>query len=423
MAGTALATPDEPDRPKKKRKAAKNTPKLRDGVMKRGNTWSYVIRVKDPETGISKPRWVGGFPSEEAAKEARDEARVRARRGEYIDRNLITVADYLDEWLENHAVTIKPKTLSDYRHLIDRHVKPRIGGAKLQAVRPAQITKLYRDLITEGGRSGAGLSPRTVAYVHAVLRKAFRDAVEVEQLIPSNPVERAKRPKSRPGELGQIWTPDQLRTFLDHASAHRLSAFFHLAAYTGARRGELLNLRWRDVDFTGSQIYIKGSASFVAGQRIEGTTKSGRSRVVSIAPGTVKVLKSHRARQDAERLLVGKDWKGAAAPGDRYVFATGWGEPIHPDTVSSLMATLIKSYNQPSEGEPSAEPLPRVRLHDLRHVHATTLLLAGVAVHVVAARLGHADPSITLRVYAHVINEQLAEAADIFARRIGEGME
>lgn len=252
------------------RKPQRNRPKLRDGVMKRGSTWSYVIRVTDPETGVSKPKWVGGFPTEDAAKEARDEARVKARRGEYIDRNAITVAEYLDEWLDAHAVEIKPKTLADYRHLIERHVKPNIGGLRLQAVRPGQITKLYRDLITTGGRHGTGLSPRTVSYVHAVLRKAFADAVLVEQVIPSNPVERAKRPRRRPAEPGDVWTAAQLRTFLKVAQTHRLFAFFHLAAYTGARRGELLNLRWRDVDLDNASVHIKGSAAFIAGKRIEG---------------------------------------------------------------------------------------------------------------------------------------------------------
>ncbi|MCA2230400.1 Arm DNA-binding domain-containing protein [Nonomuraea aurantiaca] len=100
MTKTLVATPDE--QPRKKM-----TPKLRDGVMKRGTTWSYVIRVKDPETGESRPRWVSGFATEDDAKAARDEARVKARRGEYIDRNTITVAQYLDEWIEAHAVEIK----------------------------------------------------------------------------------------------------------------------------------------------------------------------------------------------------------------------------------------------------------------------------------------------------------------------------
>jgi Phage integrase, N-terminal SAM-like domain len=184
------APADEPDRSKRRRR---NAPKLRQGVMKRGNTWSYVIRVKDPGIGVSRPRWVGGFATEEAAKAARNEARVKARQGQYIDTNSITVATYLDQWIEAHAVQVKPKTLQDYRHLIDRHVRPRIGDLRLQAVRPATITKLYRDLATTGGRKATGLSPRTVEYIHAVLRKAFRDAIVVDQLLPSNPVERAKR--------------------------------------------------------------------------------------------------------------------------------------------------------------------------------------------------------------------------------------
>src|SRR5690606_17574827 len=148
----------------------------------RGKTWSYVIRVPAPETGVSKPKWVGGFATEDEAKAARDEARVKARRGGYIERNQVTVTDYLTEWLDTHSVQIKPKTLQMYRFLVDRYVVPRIGEMRLQAVRPATITKLYRDLSASGGRDGKGLSPRTVEYVHAVLRKAFRDAVEIEQL-------------------------------------------------------------------------------------------------------------------------------------------------------------------------------------------------------------------------------------------------
>ncbi|MGW2196361.1 tyrosine-type recombinase/integrase, partial [Streptosporangium sp. NPDC001682] len=110
------------DKPNKK-----SAPKLRDGVMKRGTTWSYVIRVKDSETGESKPKWVGGFATEEAAKAARDEARVNARRGEYVDRNEITVSEFLDDWIEDHAMEIKPGTLEDYRITIRLYIKPFIG--------------------------------------------------------------------------------------------------------------------------------------------------------------------------------------------------------------------------------------------------------------------------------------------------------
>jgi integrase len=198
-----------------------------------------------------------------------------------------------------------------------------------------------------------------------------------------------------------VWTIAQLRAFLATAQQHRLFAFFHVAAYTGARRGELLNLRWKDIDLDGKKITITGSTAVIGGERVSGTTKSGRTRVVSIDDETVAVLRQRKA----EQLKAGDSWRGTK---DNYVFTTGWGEPIYPDTVTSLMTKLIRVGKQ----------LPHALLHDLRHLHATTLLLSGVPVHVVAARLGHADPAITLRVYAHVIRSAEAAAADIFAQAV-----
>ena len=278
--------------------------KLRDGVIRRGNTWSYVVRVTDPRTGVSRPRWMGGFPTEAAAKSARDEARRKARRGEYVDRSLITVTDYLGQWLAAHSLETKPKTLAGYRWLINRYVIPRLGDMRLQAVRPNDVSALYRELLDGGGRNGRPLSSRTVDAVHRVLRKALNDAVTSEQILESNPVVRAKRPRSAHIELDELWTPAQLGRFLEFARSHRLSAFFHVAAFTGARRGELLNLTWPMVDHVGGTVVITGSASVVEGERIVGTTKGGRRRTVTIDPLTVRVLQAHRARQAEERLVV-----------------------------------------------------------------------------------------------------------------------
>jgi integrase len=164
-------------------------------------------------------------------------------------------------------------------------------------------------------------------------------------------------------------------------------------------------MRWKDIDLDGKKITITGSTAVIAGERVNGTTKSGRTRVVSIEDETVAVLRQRKAGQVAEQLKAGDSWRGTR---DGYVFTTGWGEPIYPDTVTSLMTKLIRANQQ----------LPHARLHDLRHLHATTLLLSGVPVHVVAARLGHADPAITLRVYTHVIRSAEAAAADIFAQAV-----
>ena len=135
-------------------------PRLRDGVIKRGGSWSYVIRVPDPATGARKPRWAGGFETEEDAKAARDEARVRARRGEYVNRSTSTVAGYLAEWLEAHASTVKPKTLAGYRHDIDHYIVPRIGRIRLQALRPAVISMLYRELAEQVAVMASHCPPR-----------------------------------------------------------------------------------------------------------------------------------------------------------------------------------------------------------------------------------------------------------------------
>jgi integrase len=384
---------------------------LRDGVMKRGRTWSYVIRVTDARTGVSKPKWAGGFATEAEAKEARDSARVAARQGVYVDRSRITVRQYLGDWLDAHALEIKPATLATYRYLVRHYVEPHIGRMRLQAVRPTTLSGLYRDLLVRGGKGGRPLSRATVDYVHAILRKAFNDAVRSEQLLVANPAERAKRPRGGPRGPREVWTAEQLRTFLNAASRHRLSAFFRVAAYTGARRGELSNLRWADVDWDEPALRIKGSVGIIAGQRVEGTTKSGRERAVSLDAGTVDVLRALRRRQVENQLALGDAWTETG-----HVFTSSHGVPINPDSMTALMAKTIRAHN--AALPPGVPALPVARLHDLRHLHATHLLLAGVPVHVVAERLGHADPSITLRVYAHVLRQHAAGVADVFAAAV-----
>lgn len=197
------------------------TPRLRNGVIRRGSTWSYVIRVTD-RRGVSKPKWVSGFPTEAAAKRARDEARSAASRGDFVDRSALTTEEYLWEWLENHSLEVKPRTRAGYEHLIRVYVAPRIGRTRLQALRPADLSALYRDLLESGGRGGKPLSARTVEYVHAVLRKAFNDAThsgsdtalstsaaprptagEVQRLVASSPARAKHRAQLSPSETGR----------------------------------------------------------------------------------------------------------------------------------------------------------------------------------------------------------------------------
>jgi integrase len=398
--------------------------KLKDGLVKRGSTWSYVIRVPNPNTGRSRPLWVGGFPTENAAKIARDEARYLARRGELVERSQVTLEAYLTSWLDDHAMTVKAKTISGYREALTGYVVPRIGRIKLQSIQPATLTTLYRELATSGGREGRPLSPGTIRQVHRALRKALNDAVENDRLIPNNPALRTKIPRIRASTPGQVWTMEHLRIFLASIRTHRLYAFFHLAAYTGARRGELLALRWSEVNLRKGTVTLKASTDVVDGERVTDTPKSGRSRTIAIDPQTVALLGEHRRQQDEQRDRLGAAYMDA---GD-YVFTREDGQQLYPSTVTQLMSRFIRDYNEPHQPGRRGHPrealpppeilLPPARLHDLRHLHATTLLRAGEAVHVVSNRLGHADPAITLRVYAHVINESSPLPAIAFAEAV-----
>jgi integrase len=235
--------------------------------------------------------------------------------------------------------------------------------------------------------------------------------VRVEQLLATNPAERSKRLRNHSAEPTRVWTTEQLGSFLAAAKSHRLYAFYRLAAYTGARRGELLYLRWNAVDLHVGEVTFGGSTAVVQGQRIEGTTKGGRSRAVSIDSETIDVLREHRRQQQDEEQAAGSAWTDNGG----LVFATRWGEPLYPDTVTALMNKLINAHNKSAS---AGQVLPHARLHDLRHLHATTLLLAGVPVHVVAARLGHADPAVTLRVYSHVLREHADSIGDVFAQAV-----
>jgi integrase len=162
-----------------------------------------------------------------------------------------------------------------------------------------------------------------------------------------------------------------------------------------------------------AEVTFSGSTDVIDGERVTHTTKSGRSRIVSLDAGTVAVMREHRRRQLEERMKAGPRWHES-----ELVFTAEDGAPLYPDTMTALMRKLIADHNEPAipgrgPGHPRKPlpgpdaPLPPARLHDLRHVHATTLLLAGVPVHVVANRLGHADPSTTLKVYAHVCASRL----------------
>jgi integrase len=377
------------------------TEQMRDGIVKRGATYSYVVRERDPETGKTKPRWVGGFRTRTDAKRARDKARHDVNRGTYTPPRDLTVGDWLTSWLDAGAVVWKPSTLAGYRAKANQYLRPTIGHERLQALSPARLSVLWRELGEHGGVDGKPLSPRTVAYARATLRKACADAV-VERLLEVNPVAGSKAPKADGKPRHVTWTGAQQAAFLGAVVASRWRPLWLLALATGMRRGELCGLTWADVDLDAGLVNVERSTTQLGKERVTTSPKNHERRRVAIDARTVAELRGWKKQMAAERLRAGSAYRD----GD---LVACWedGSPALPDY-------LTKRFLVDQVGL----SLPRMTLHGTRHSHATTLLREGVPVHIVAKRLGHKDASVTLNVYADSIPDDDTRAMDIFSRAV-----
>jgi integrase len=366
--------------------------KVVDGIAYTGKSWSYVLRIPNLKTGKTKPKWVGGFNSRESALLARDKARVALRQSNYVEPTGITVGEWLTKWItEIWTTKIDRATYRSYLHNINNHLIPALGDIALSKLMPSDIERYYASALNKMGRYGKPLSRRTVEYHGAILRKALNYAVDTEGLLAVNQASKVSliTPDTK---TPTPWSLKELKTFLDEASTHRLYFYYRLMAYTGARRGELLALKW--ADFDGKRIAITKSG------RMTHKTKGGDGRrYTSLDPDTIEQFNAHRKRQITERLHMGSSWTETG-----YVFIREDGKPLDEGTVTRLFSKLLKRAG-----------LRHNRLHDLRHLHATELLRLGEPLHVVSERLGHADPMVTATIYAHVSDEQADTASTTFA--------
>jgi integrase len=269
----------------------------------------------------------------------------------------------------------------------------------LSDIKPTDIQKFYTGMLNSPGASGRPIKARTVEHTGAILKKALRYAVEVEGALSFNPASRVPLPKSD-AQAPAPWNRNELATFLEEAKSHRLFFFYRLSAYTGARRGELLALRWSDFD--SNYITISKSRTLTGRAVVEtNTTKGGKGgqRRVKLDRETIELFGAHRKRQIEERLSMGSAWTETG-----YVFVREDGKPLGEWVVTQLFIKTRKLAG-----------LRHNRLHDLRHLHATELLRLGEPLHVVSKRLGHADPMVTATIYAHVSDEQADTASSTFA--------
>lgn len=367
-------------------------------------TWYVVIELGRTPDGRRRQKWHGGYRTRKEAEAARAKLVNEVNTGVYTAPSKLTLAQWVvDCWSPTMRTQVKASTWDGYSRMLRLHVIPTLGHRPLHQLTPPMLNSLYTDLMETGsrrGKAGGGLNTKTVRHVHTTLHKVLADAIDAG-LLTTNVAERAKPPKPRAASSTEMkfWNPDQLAKFLVHVEDHRLRAAWHLAGMTGMRRGEVLGLRWNDVDLEAGRLAVRRTLISVQYQIRESTPKTHQARTIDLDRDTVEQLRSHRHRQETDQAAWGPGYQETDL-----VFRREDGSPLHPDL-----------FSQAFEAEVRRSGLPRIRLHDLRHTHASIALRAGVPVKVISERLGHEDPAFTMKQYAHVIPGMQAEAAALVA--------
>ncbi len=304
--------------------------------------------------------------------------------GTYCEPSKQRLADFLDEWEEiTLKARVSERTFYDYQDRLRLYIRPTLGAVKLKELRPEQIQKVLNDM------TARGLSARVVRYTFTILKNALGQAVEWQK-IRMNPADRVTLPKQTRQEM-KVLNRDQVDQFLKAAAGSKWQAFFSLLLASGMRPGEALALKWPDIDFTNKRIVINRSLvrkrNGAGGWTLEAPKTNNGRRSIPLPAGTIRDLKEHKNRQKVLTL-------------DGFVFANEKGEPGHEANITNRhFKPLLKKAG-----------LPDIRLYDLRHTCATLLLGAGVNPKIVSERLGHADISLTLNTYSHVLPD-MQEAA------------
>jgi integrase len=301
--------------------------------------------------------------------------------GLVYDAGSLTVGEYLQRWLPDTVRdTVRQRTYEGYVHVVERHIVPTIGRIKLKVLSPAHVRGLYREKLD------AGLSNRTVRYIHTTLNKALKQAV-ADGLIPRNVAAGVKAPQPRGPEIRPL-DGREVRALFEAVAGDRFEALYKLAVTAGLRKSELLGLKWEDADLDVGTLQVRRSLSETRQGPILEPPKSGKGRWIRLTTDATEALPRHRVRQFEESSRLDGLWEEHGL-----IFAS---------QVGTLMSA--RNVNRAFKRHLANAGLPETtRFHDLRHTCATLLLKQGVNPKFVQELLGHADISLTLNVYSHVL--------------------
>ncbi|AKX94603.1 putative prophage phiRv2 integrase [Moorella thermoacetica] len=354
--------------------------------------WTAQITVGIDHEGKQRRLTLYGKSKKEVLEKL-TQALYQQQNGGFIEPSKITVEQWLNRWLTDYAKPhLRQSTWESYETVLRLHVIPTLGSIPLKKLQPADIQRLYASKLE------SGLSPTRVRYIHVVLHEAMSQARE-SGLLLQNPTEAAKPPR-HPKKKVQPLNPEQVKRFLETAKQDPLYPAFLLALGTGLRRGEILGLRWQDLDLQKGILQVRQSLIRTReGLKFEEPKTEKSRRQIPLPPSVVAALKRHKAWVNQNKLILGPDYED-----HDLVFPVENGRPRDPKGFAEYFNRLLDKAG-----------LPHIRLHDLRHTHATLLLLEGVHPKVVQERLGHSTVSITLDIYSHILpglQEKAAERID-----------
>lgn len=357
-------------------------------------SWAITIDLPRDEDGKrrQKQKTVRGTKREAEQILARMLNEVNS--GVYVPEATLTVGAYLDEWLEIHARhNVAAKTFERYQELVTLHIKPAVGRVRLSQLRPPHIARMYSDLAAPSDTGKRPLAPATIVQIHRILRKALQQALQ-NQILVRNVADAVRPPRVTRQEM-KVLAPAQVRQLIDTARGTYFWIPIVLAVTTGMRRGEIVALRWDDVDLAKGALQCQRSLQVTREGIAFKEPKSGRSRAIPLPRQAVEALQVHYAEQAEQRKLLGESFNEVGL-----VCTDIDGSPLHPDRISDNFRYLLQKAG-----------LPAIRFHDLRHTHATLLLQQGVHAKIVSERLGHSTIGITLDTYSHVLPSMQEEAA------------
>lgn len=379
---------------------------IRRVTLKSGKVvWRFRLDAEPGDDGKRRQRTYT-YRTERDAVEAQVSLRDAVTGGTWVDRTRLTVDEYLDSWLAANQAHWRPSTYVSYWGALQR-AREALGSKPLQSLRKADVEALKTSMLGSGGRRKDGTtsrSPRTVALLLTILSKALDDAIR-EELLRVNPVRLVRKPTQRPREMA-VWTAEQMGAFLAHVEHENLAGAWHLSAL-GMRRGEVLGLRWSDVDLDAAVVHVRQSRVQAGRDVHTGDPKTDRGRRdVPLHSAAIAALKHTRTRTLTESTVVPLR---QAHGGERLVVVDESGEALRPDRYSDLFSEHVK-----------AAGLPLIRLHDMRHTAATVMLGWGVPPVTVAGILGH-SPDVLLRTYAHALPSATRDAVNVLGGLYSSG--